>query len=172
MREEFEVLGVDFQTRGRRFDECIEVLRKLWSGEMVDHHGEFFDFGRLQMRPAPSRPVPIYIGGVSKPALRRAARLGDGWVGAGNTPDQAEEILRELTRLRVEAGREKEPFEAVVPLLVPPDRDALRRISDLGATGTVHYPFAYSVGPEATLEQKLDVMKRYGEEVIGPLKDA
>jgi probable F420-dependent oxidoreductase len=172
MREEFEVLGVDFQTRGRRFDECIEVLRKLWSREMVDHHGEFFDFGRLQMTPAPSRPVPIYIGGASKPALRRAARLGEGWMGAGNTPEEAGGILQELTRLRVEAGREKEPFEVIVPLLVPPDSDTLRRISDLGATGTVHFPFIYTVGPESTLEQKLDVMKRYGEEVIGPMKDA
>jgi probable F420-dependent oxidoreductase len=93
MREEFEVLGVDFKTRGKRFDESIEVLRRLWSGGMVDYHGEFFDFDRLQMSPAPSRTVPIYIGGATKPALRRAARLGDGWVGAGNTPDQAVKIL-------------------------------------------------------------------------------
>jgi probable F420-dependent oxidoreductase len=172
MREEFDLLGVDFATRGKRFDESIEVLRRLWSGEMVDYRGEIFHFGRLQMSPAPSRPVPVYIGGATKPALRRAARLGDGWLGAGNTPDEAAEILRELARLRAKAGRENEPFEAIVPLLAPFDFDTLRRLSDLGAGGTVHYPFTYTVGPDSTLEQKLDAMKRFGEAVIGPMKDA
>jgi len=171
MREEFEVLGVDFETRGKRFDEGIEVLRTLWSGGMVEYHGEIFDFDRLQMSPAPSAPVPIFIGGETKPALRRAARLGDGWLGAGNTPDAAAEILRELVRLRSEVGRDDEPFETVVPLVTPPDFDSLRRLSDLGATGTVHYPFDYTAGPDATLEQKLDVMKRFGDEVIGPMKE-
>lgn len=172
MREEFDVLGVDFETRGKRFDESIEVLRRLWSGGMVEYHGEIFDFDRLQMSPAPSKPVPIFIGGATKPALRRAARLGDGWLGAGNTLDEVAEILGDLARLRREAGRESEPFETVVPLVTPPDFDSLRRLSDLGATGTVHYPFDYTAGPQATLEQKLDVMKRFGEEVIGPMKDA
>ena len=170
MREEFEILGVDFETRGKRFDESIEVLRRMWSGGMVEYHGEIFDFDRLQMSPAPSAPVPIFIGGATKPALRRAARLGDGWLGAGNTLDEAEEILRNLAQLRGEAGRENAAFETVVPLVTLPDFDNLRRLADLGATGTVHYPFDYTAGPNATLEQKLDVMKRFGEEVIGPMK--
>jgi len=93
MREEFEVLGVDFASRGKRFDECIEILRSVWRGGMTEHHGEIFDFDRLQQSPAPPEPIPIYIGGASKAALRRAARLGDGWLGAGNTPEQAEAIL-------------------------------------------------------------------------------
>ena len=54
---------------------------------------------------------------------------------------------------------------------LPPDFDSLRRLSDLGATGTVHYPFDYTAGPDATLEQKLDVMKRFGDEVIEPMKE-
>jgi len=171
MREEFEALGVDFATRGKRFNECIEVLRRLWSGRMVDYHGDVFDFGPLQMNPAPSQPVPIHIGGATTAALRRAARLGDGWVGAGNTLDQAEEILSELTRLRKEAGREQEPFEVIVPILAPFEVDTLRRLSDLGAAGTVHYPFTYTAGPGATLAEKLDLMKRFGDEVVGPMRD-
>jgi probable F420-dependent oxidoreductase len=171
MREEFDVLGVEFATRGKRFDESIEVMRRLWTGDMVEHRGEVFDFAPLQMSPPPRKPVPIYIGGATKAALRRTARLGDGWLGAGNTLDEAAAILRELSRLRADAGREKEPFEAVAPLVEPFDRDALCRLSDLGMTGTVHYPFKYTVGPRATLAEMLDGMKRYGDEIIGPMQD-
>jgi probable F420-dependent oxidoreductase len=170
MREEFEVLGVDFATRGKRFDECIEILRRVWRGGMAEYHGEIFHFERLQMSPAPPQPIPIYIGGASKPALRRAARFGDGWLGAGNTPEQAEEILVELRRLREEFGRGAEAFDAVVPLVTPPELDSLRRLADLGATGSVSYPFAYTAGPDATLEQKLEVMQDFGERFIRPMQ--
>ena len=171
MREEFDILGIDFTTRGKRFDESIEILRRLWSGEMVEFHGEIFDFDRIRMSPAPNRPIPIFVGGASKPALRRAARCGNGWLGAGNTPDEAERILGELARLRIEAGREDEPFEAVVPLTTRLETDTLRHLSELGATASVHYPFVYSVGPEATLSQKLDAMQRFGDAVVGPMAD-
>ena len=100
MREEYDTLGVPFESRGKRFDESIEVLRRVWSGQAVEHHGRFFDFPRIRMSPAPSEPIPILIGGMSKPALARAARLGDGWLGAGNTPKEAAELLRELRRMR------------------------------------------------------------------------
>jgi len=170
MKEEFDALGVEFKTRGRRFNEMIEVMRKLWTGELVEYHGEHFDFAPVAQKPVPNKPIPIAIGGASKPALRRAATLGDGWAGAGNTPDEAAEILKTLTELRREAGRENEPFETIVPLTVPPDADDFKRLSDLGADGTVNYPFAYTVGPDATLQQKLDMMKQYGDNVIGPMK--
>ena len=80
MREEFEILGQDFRTRGRRLDETIEICRKAWSGETFEHHGEHFDVPRVTMSPAPGFPIPVYIGGVSEAALRRAAR-NDGWIG-------------------------------------------------------------------------------------------
>jgi probable F420-dependent oxidoreductase len=171
MREEFDVLGVDFTTRGKRFDESIEILRSVWSGKMVAHHGEIFRFDPLQMNPAPAAPIPIYIGGASQAALRRAARLGDGWLGAGNTPEQAGEILDRLRALREQAGRSDRPFDAIVPLVTAPDADTLRRLADRGATGSVHYPFAYTAGPNAGLEEKLDVMKRFGDEVIRPSRE-
>jgi len=171
MKEEFDVLGVDFKTRGRRFDEMIEVLRKLWRGGIVEHHGEHFDFPPLAQVPAPRRPIPIGIGGASPAALRRATRLGDGWVGAGNPPDEAAEILRKLSELRREAGRSREPFETIVPLTVPPDADTVKRLSELGADGMVNYPFVYTCGRGASLQQKLDMMKRYGDDVIGPMRD-
>ncbi len=166
MREEFEQLGVDFATRGARFDESIEVLRELWRGGMVEHHGRFFDFPRLQISPAPRSAVPIYVGGASAAALRRTARLGDGWLGNGSDPDEAARILGELARLRREAGRERLPFEAVVPLTTPPDADVLRRLEDQGAHGTVSYPFLYALGPTSTLDAKRRYLEGFAENVI------
>ncbi len=166
MKEEFDQLGIDFRTRGARLDESIEVLRKLWAGGMVEHHGRIFDFPRLQMSPAPRQSVPIFVGGVSEAALRRTARSADGWLGNGSDPAEAARILGELARLRREAGRERLPFEAVVPLTTPPDPDVLRRLEDQGAHGTVSYPFMYALGPKSTLAEKRRYLEGYAETVI------
>jgi probable F420-dependent oxidoreductase len=168
MKEEFDALGVDFKTRGGRFDEMIGVLRKLWQGGLVEHHGKHFDFPPLAQVPAPRKPIPIAIGGASPAALRRAARLGDGWVGAGNTVADACEILRKLAELRRDAGRADQPFETIVPLTEQADADAAKRLVELGAHGMVNYPFVYTCGRGASLQQKLDMMKRFGDEVIAP----
>jgi len=169
MKEEFDQLGVDFHTRGARFDESIEALRKLWKPGMVEHHGRFFDIPRMQMSPAPKRSVPIYIGGASPAAFRRTAQLADGWLGTGTDPEQAGRDLAELARLRAEAGRAREPFEAIVPLTTAPDADVLRRLEDQGAHGTVSYPFLYTLGPTSTLEQKRRYLEGYAENVIRKL---
>ncbi len=169
IREEFDTLGVDFATRGRRYDECIEVLRKLWSGAPVDHRGEFFSFEGVQMSPAPATPVPIWMGGLSAPALGRAARLGDGWIGTGQTPEQAEAILERLAVLRSEADRDGEPFEAIVPLVTPPDADVYRRLEERGATGTVSYPFSYALGPTSGLDAKRAYLEGFADQVIAKL---
>ena len=104
MREEFDIMGVDFKTRGKRFDESIEVCRKLWKGGMVEHHGEFFDFPALQMAPAPTETVPVWIGGVSNVALRRAGTIGDGWLGSGQTPEEGVEMLSTIAEHRKAAA--------------------------------------------------------------------
>jgi probable F420-dependent oxidoreductase len=170
MKEEFEVLGVDFNTRGKRFDECIEVLRKLWTGRMVEHHGRFFNFPPARMWPVPRAPIPIYIGGMSAVALRRAASLGDGWIGAGQTPDEAVETLATLEKMRAAAGRSGVPFETIVALKATPDLDVLRRLRDAGLGGTVSYPFTFTIGPTSTLEQKRAYLERYATEVMAKLR--
>jgi probable F420-dependent oxidoreductase len=169
IREEFETLGVPFETRGRRYDEAIDVLRKVWTGRPVEHRGEHFPFDTLQMSPAPAKPVPLWVGGLSRPALRRAAQRGDGWIGTGQTPDEAAGFLEELARLRREAGRADEPFDALVPLTTPPEPDSLARLADRGLTGTVSYPFTYSVGAGSSLDQKRAYLEDFAESVIRPL---
>ena len=84
-KEDFSYNGVDFDKRGKLMDECIAIIRGAMSGKYFEFHGENYDFGPMKMFPVPSRPVPIIIGGHSQPALKRAARLGDGWVSANTT---------------------------------------------------------------------------------------
>lgn len=166
MREEFDVLGVPFEERGARTDEAIEVIQKLLSGEVASHAGKHYHFPPLQLQPAPSKPVPLWIGGSSRVALRRVARHGDGWTGAGNTVEQLERILGELAALRREYGRADRPFDAIVPLSDGLQTAELGRLRELGMTGAVNYPFAYRLGPAATLGEKLDDLRRFGDEVI------
>jgi len=169
IREEYDALGVDWKMRGRRYDEMIEVMRKAWTGEMVEHRGPCFDLGAFQMSPAPREPVPIYMGGTSDAAMRRAARLGDGWIGTGQGPDEARALLGRMRALRHEAGRSSASFEAIVPLGVPPDRDLLRSLGAEGMTATTAWPFNYTLGPTSTAQQKRDAMRRFGDEVIAKL---
>jgi alkanesulfonate monooxygenase SsuD/methylene tetrahydromethanopterin reductase-like flavin-dependent oxidoreductase (luciferase family) len=143
----------------------IDVVRKAWSGEMVEHHGRFFDFAPFQMSPAPPAPLPIYVGGLSRAALRRAARLGDGWIGTGQTPEEAARYVAELRRLREEAGRGAEPFETIVPLAVPADPGMLQRLEEQGVTATTVWPFSYTLGPRSTLSEKRDAMLGFAQQM-------
>jgi probable F420-dependent oxidoreductase len=167
MREEFDVQGIDFHTRGSRCDEAIEVLRKLWTGRVVDHQGKHFAFPPLSLAPAPPAPIPIWVGGASPRALRRAARLGDGWIGSGDLPEEAVRLLDELARLRREAGRAREPFEAIVPIAAPPDAGLYARLAERGMTATVSWPPSLALGKAGpSLEEECGYLERFGEGVI------
>ena len=88
LQEEWRALGIDPATRGARLDEAIVVCRRLWTEETVANDGPCFPFAEVAFEPKPvQQPIPILIGGESAPALRRAGRLGDGWIGMSHTPD-------------------------------------------------------------------------------------
>jgi len=171
MRDEFDVLGRTFEKRGERIDEAIEVIRKLTSGKVVSHEGEHYAFPPMAMQPAPSKPVPIWMGGQNKAALRRAGQLADGWSGSGQRFEDAEQVLLEIARIRREAGRSSLLFEAVVPLSDGVTQDQRVRLVELGMTSTVSYPFPYTIGRDSTLQQKLDYLRRFGEETIARDRD-
>jgi probable F420-dependent oxidoreductase len=166
MREEFDALGEDFQTRGRRLDEMVEILAKVWAGGMVEHHGRFYQFDRLQMAPVPTQRIPIYVGGTSTPAMRRAARLGDGWIGAGNAPDEVPAVMQKLKAFRREAGRDHLPFETIVALTSPPDIELFRRLEDEGVTTFVNWPFVFTLGPGSSIDAKRRALEQYANDVI------
>ncbi len=170
MKEEFDAVGIDFKTRGKRYDECIEVIRKLQTGKMVEHHGEFFDFPPVLMTPCPSEPVPIYIGGTSNPALRRTVRVGDGWIGPGEPLEQAIETAKKLTGMLAEAGRAGDPFDMMVPINGEFAVEDVKRLEDVGVTSIVSLPFAFKVAPNTTLEQKRAYLEGYANQFLAANK--
>lgn len=106
VREEFEALGVDFEHRGAVLDETVDALRAaLGPEEFPEHHGKLYDFEGLGQRPRPAqRHVPLWVGGSSPAAVRRAALKGDGWLPQGDPRDRLPDQIARLRRLRAEAG--------------------------------------------------------------------
>ena len=109
---EWEAVGLDFSSRGARLEESLAVCRRLWSEPVVEHHGRFYDFGPVAFEPKPVQQPhpPVHVGGLSEMALRRAVRVGDGWIGMVNTPDELTGYARRLEQLAEEAGRSR-PLE-------------------------------------------------------------
>jgi probable F420-dependent oxidoreductase len=140
--DEFVQTGQDFHTRGKRLDEMLEVLPKLLTGDVVEHHGEYYDFDPLSIAPVPTKPVPVIVGGNSPAAMRRAARVADGWIPAASVkPDDFKPVLAEMSRLRAEAGRDHLPFEIIVAFAALPDPDLYKQFEDLGVSGVMAAPW-------------------------------
>ncbi|MFG2023295.1 LLM class F420-dependent oxidoreductase [Streptomyces sp. NPDC048825] len=106
VQEEFEALGVDFERRGSVLDETIDALRSaLGRDEFPEHHGKLYDFEGLGQRPRPTQAhVPLWVGGSSPAAVRRAAVKGDGWLPQGDPRDRLPDQIARLKRIREEAG--------------------------------------------------------------------
>lgn len=166
MKDEFDLLEQDFSRRGARCDEMIEVLRILFGGGMVEHHGRFFDFDRLAMNPVPDEPVPIYIGGISPRALERAARLGDGWISDAHSEAELLEFAATLTRLRREAGRSALPFTMVGAAVYRSDSAGIRRLEDAGYTHLIALPWLRPDATVPSLEEKRAAVEAFGEATI------
>jgi len=170
--EDYAITGERWEKRGRRFDEMIEIIRGLMAGGYYSFQGEFYDIPAIKMSPVPSQRVPIFIGGHSEPALKRAARMSDGWVHAGaGGRDDTEELTRMIQRLqkwRREYGREYEPFRIFALSPNAYDLDGLRRLEDLGVTDVgVGFRQPYEAGPDRQpLEEKLALMREYAETII------
>lgn len=114
---EYEALGQDFRTRGRRIDEQIPYLRALWRGEPQTFRGKFDQIQQAAVVPPPAEPIPIWLGGSSEAAFRRAARLGDGFVFGYGLRDTALEGWARVQELLGEEGRSVAGFRAVFNLL-------------------------------------------------------
>jgi probable F420-dependent oxidoreductase len=174
-REEFDATGQDFDNRGTRLDDMIPALRALWAGGWVEYHGSHYDVPAMQMNPAPAAPVPIYVGGHSGRAIRRAAALGDGWIGAGPyTPDEAWQYLGRLDDARRDAGRADEPFTIYMALAAEPDADLYRRFEDAGVTDLVCAPWMLAemkAGRDyrSSLDEKLAASEQFATDVIAKM---
>jgi probable F420-dependent oxidoreductase len=162
LREEWDAVGLDFDTRGARVDEALQVCRALWTEPAVSHHGRFFDFNEVMFEPKPvqAEGPPLHIGGDGKAALRRVARYGDGWLPMNHTLEMLPASLKTLDELWDEQGRAGRPEISVG---LPVDTvDDVKRMADIGITRLI-------LSPWQRTSDALDGIARFASEIIGRL---
>ena len=167
--EDFAAMEVEWERRGKRMNEMVDILRGLMGGDWFEYHGEVLDLARCKICPVPETPVPILIGGHADVALRRAARQGDGWIhaGGGDGTDLGAMIDR-VHALRTEYGKDKDPFEIHVISMDGFSVDGVKRLEDLGVTDViVGFRYPYTTEPDTQpLTEKVDLLTKFGDRVI------
>ena len=166
---EFDLVGQSFRRRGARADEMIEVMRKLWSGEMVKHEGPFYSFDRVKLTPPiPKRRIPIWVGGISDLAIERAAR-NDGWLSDLQTSEDILACIQKLRRIRSERGLET-PFDVMASASDAADIDAYLRLEEGGVTRILTMPWVFYYGMTSDLGEKIDGIKRFADDVARKMR--
>ena len=142
-RAEWEAVGLDFDTRGARVDEAIDICRRLWSEDTIEHHGRFFDFGPTNFEPKPkAQPMPLHVGGDGAAALRRAATIGAGWMPMNHSIDELPASIVKLGELAEQAGR-TERIEVTIPQQVETEAD-VERLAAAGVDRVIVRPWTSS----------------------------
>jgi probable F420-dependent oxidoreductase len=164
LKEEFRAMGVPFERRGARFDDYLTAMRKVWSGEVVEHRSDFLDWTGFKSYPLPRQnPMPVIIGGDKGRIYERIARHGDGWFVPGNDPQALRTQLTELRRACEAVDRD--PTEIEITCMWPGQGgvDALEALADVGVHRAVTFTMALGADPA-------DGIRRLGEEVIAKLR--
>jgi probable F420-dependent oxidoreductase len=161
LQAEWDAMGLPFDSRGRRADEIIHVIKRLFTEDVVSHKGEFFSFGPVKFQPKPIQSPwpPFLIGGNSKAALRRAALAGDGWIPMPESFDILGANIKQIALMRADAGR-TQPFS--VTIISPeqtPSYNLLRSYQDIGVTRVIIIPWTHP-------RDGVHSIQRFGDEVI------
>lgn len=169
--EDYVALGVPWERRGKRMDECIDILRGLTTGEYFSFHGDLFDIPEIKLNPVPSKAIPILIGGHSDAALRRAVRRGDGWMHAGGTQEELDVLLDKLAGMRRSEGSDR-PFDIQVATADAYNVDGIRRLEERGVTEVrIGFRNPYKEGPDQEpLQRKIDKLRRFADEVMAKVR--
>ncbi|MBO0881887.1 MAG: TIGR03619 family F420-dependent LLM class oxidoreductase [Mycobacterium sp.] len=161
--EEFTLMGEQFAGRGRRTDEILDLMRALWEPGWTEFDGAVYQTPRLEMQPTPPR-IPVYVGGLSELAFRRAARH-DGWIGDLIKTGRAIAAAGRLRELRAENGLSMDDFTILTPLTDALTIADYQRAADAGITGILTMPWMFYAGPNATLAEKVDGMRRFRKDL-------
>jgi len=162
LREEWDAVGWDFDTRGARVDEALEICKALWTEPTVALQGRFFSFDEVMFEPKPVQPggPPIHVGGDGKAALRRVARFGDGWLPMNHTPDMLPASLRTLDELWIENGRLGRP--QVTMSYTVTSIDDVKKLADAGLDRVIVDPWQRTSGA-------LDGIARFADEIMSKM---
>jgi alkanesulfonate monooxygenase SsuD/methylene tetrahydromethanopterin reductase-like flavin-dependent oxidoreductase (luciferase family) len=168
--EDFLITETDMKTRGKRCSEAMEIMRKAFTGEFFEHHGEFYDIPSCSINPVPGKHLPIIIGGTADLALRRAAREADGFVSPNTTSDKMEEMVNKIHGYRKEYGTDDKPFQMTSVAIDAFDLDGHKKLEAMGIDQTCDMPWLYYGGKfNSPLDFKIDAVKRFGDEVISKM---
>lgn len=170
LEDEFAIMGESFKDRGKRMNEAIPLMRRLWTEDTIEHHGEFFDFPPVKFQPKPRKgPIPIHVGGSSPVALRRAGRLGDGWIEIGlKTFEEFDARLAMVKAARAEGGLADQPFEITIilrPKDAPVNADTVKRLEDAGVARII-VGQVVRAGGRISVDTASDWAREYGEQTI------
>ena len=168
--EDYAVMGVDWARRGKRFDECIAIVKGLCAGGYFEFHGEFYDLPPVKLNPLPGKPLPILIGGHSDAAFKRAAKH-DGFMFAGGGPDVLAPMVAEINRYRAELGTTDKPFRLFATAMGEVTPDVVKQMQDLGVTDMpVAFRNLYAVEEDRQpLADKIDALKHFADAVIAKI---
>jgi len=165
---EYEALGKDFRTRGRVVEEQIEVMRLLWSREIVSYQGQYHTIAEAGLNPLPvRRSIPVWLGGSAEALLRRAVRIGDGWFPQGRPDEQMRATLERLRSYIREAGRDTVAFgiEARITIGSSTLDEWVRQTDGWRELGATHISINTMGVGFKSLDEHIDAIRRYKEAV-------
>ncbi len=166
--DDFAACQIPWEKRGKRMDEMMDIVRGLMTGEYFSYDGEIFQIDSMKICPAPTQPVPMLIGGHTKPALRRAALRGDGFIHAGGTSEDLKLLVDEINILRKEYGRDHLPFEIQSMGADAFSLDGIKKLEEIGVGEAIvgfRNPYDGSLDTQK-LEEKIDQIKWFAENLI------
>jgi probable F420-dependent oxidoreductase len=164
LREEFDAMGTPFERRGARFDDYVIAMRKVWSGDVVEHQSDFLNWTGFKSYPLPAQKpgVPIIMGGNKGKIFERTATLGDGWFAPASSPEELAPLLEPLKAACADAGRDYASVELTAMWPGQGGVAAVNAFAELGVSRLVVPIMALGADPVAGIQ-------RLGEEVIAKL---
>ena len=155
LKEEFEAMGVPFERRGARYDDYVAAMRKVWSGEVVEHQSDFLNWSGFHSYPTPVQNggVPIIIGGSKGKAFERIAKLGDGWFAPTNNAEELSPMLEPLKQACDQAGRDYDSVEITSMWNNQGGMEAIEAFAEIGVSRVIEPLFALGKDPLAGISK-------------------
>lgn len=166
LEEEFDAMGVSFEARGKRNDDYLQAMRKVWSGEVVEHESDYLSWHGFKSYPVPVQaPLPIIIGGSKGKAFERIAKYAQGWYAPTASVDQIKAELGKVHDACEKVGRDPSEIEVSTMWIPQMEADKIKEYEDVGVSRLI-VPQAALAGMGATLT---DQIKAFGDEVMAKL---